>query len=94
MNGTPVGFDIGAPFWLMSGVGPKTIFPGTAVTVGVYGLPPPPSNQPAPVPAGSLVLVFFDCGIATAALSAAGPIPANIHWDLQKLVGVADGPDC
>ena len=95
VSGQPVGPIMGSPLWLVSDVGPTTIFPGTPITLNMYTPASPTVAQPVPstvVPWGSISITFFDCHSATASLT--GPIAEFPPMDLHMLAGVAGAPGC
>ena len=93
-GGQPVGPVMGSPIWLLSDVGPTTIFPGTPVTLNMFVSASPQAAQPLPstvVPWGSISMTFLDCHHAVANMS--GPWVAG-PMTLQMLAGVAGSPGC
>jgi hypothetical protein len=93
--GQPYGPVMGSPLWLVSDVGPTTIFPGTAIILNMYTPAGPTTDQPVPstvVPWGSLSITFLDCHSATASLT--GPITQFPPMYLHMLAGVAGAPGC
>lgn len=94
VTGVPVGPVAGSPLWLLSDVGPKTIFPGTPVTLNMYVPASSTAAQPIPstvVPWGSMSITFLDCHDAIGTIS--GPTLSALGY-MQMIAGVAGAPGC